>query len=195
MATLLNCNELINAGSLSLHLSLCDLGDLPKNATGNTKSIVIVNIRRWVENSAEEDVYLFAANPIFEVQKNTHKIFVGFMSKSDRDGFDDWYVRFIKEFGSYSDWAKERLWPDKEDFNQLLNSKEPVSAQAYIEYELRQYDEYGEIDDNVFCVWNWLQNHANSSVFRWNKNFVFSNSKDAALFKLRWLGEDCDYKD
>jgi hypothetical protein len=191
MSKLLNYSALQNAGQSNLHLVPVNLD--PETVGGdNTETILFVHLWRWIENEASGKVYTFKSTGVFEVDDDDSTVMYAFEKQADATAFSEWWDKVQGELFSWEDWKLVRLWPDDEDFAHLMKRKEPVSAQAYIEYDLGNFDEDGEITQEVFQIWNWTQNNCQDMVFRWYGEFVFSSKKDATLFKLRWLGDNED---
>lgn len=187
--------ELKNSKSLQdkshTNLSLMPYPNTVDSPIEGTDSVFFLHIRKWIRDNAVSNVYVFSVGNVFADNKFKN-VMMGFEKEKDLEDFESWVTNFQNEMENWEEWRLERLWPDKDDFDGMLEEKQPVSIQAWVEYDLCHFDTDGEVDDSVFELWSWMQDNCRDKVFRWDDNFVFSNSKDATLFKLRWLGEQED---
>jgi len=172
-------------GVSNLNIVTFPLAFKPKK---NTEfQVYLLDIYYWLEKNCRDEVWLLKAGALFS--DNAGSPLMVFEDDQDATEFSYWLETHTKEFNKRTVSNKTKIWNDKDDFDDVVENGGPISVNGSFAYSLRKYDTDGFITNDVIEMWFWMKDSCKSQVFRWNKKFYFTDKRDAATFKLRWVGK------
>lgn len=172
-------------GVASLNIVTFPLAFKPKK---NTEfHVYLLDVYYWIEKNCRKKIWLLKAGALFSDHSGSPMLV--FEDEEEAIEFSPWLERYTKEFNKRSVSNKTKIWNDKEDFDDIVENGGPISINGSFVYNLKKFDADGFITTDVMEMWMWMKDSCKGQIFRWGKKFYFTEKRDAATFKLRWVGK------
>lgn len=149
--------------------------------------VYLLDVYFWLEKNCRKKIWLISAGALFS--NNSGNPLMVFEDEDEAIEFLHWIENYTKEFNKRSVSNKTKIWNDKEDFDKIVENGGPISINGSFVYNLRKFDADGFITRDVIEMWMWMKVSCKNQIYRWNKRFYFTDKRDAATFKLRWMGK------
>lgn len=149
--------------------------------------VYLLDIYYWLEKNCRKKMWLLKTGALFS--DNTGSPLLIFEDENEANEFSYWIGGYTEKFNKRSTSNKTKIWRDKADFDDIVENGGPISINGSFAYNLKKFDTDGFITSDVVEMWMWMKDSCKDQVFRWKKKFYFTNKRDAATFKLRWMGK------